>query len=378
MENKIQDLVGDDNFIKATLSKPRLKSSDLRNIYIDKVDALQNPFKLTYRYRTKDQTKVMTYQDLVSTLVKLLKEEFYFADFYTEAYITSLKQSKKGQLTWSHKRTSASKTPKRTHDKVKKRPIGEDADFLKRLGLASSNGRIFQQSHGKFRQINRYVELVAHLLPDSMSKLNIVDMGSGKGYLTFALHHYLQNKGMDVTMKGIEMRPDLVDKCNQIANDLDKQGLTFEVGNIIEANIGKQDLLIALHACDIATDMAIYKALMAEAKYIVLAPCCHKQVRKAMQVPSDLKPMLRHGILLERQAEMLTDSIRALLLEAHGYKTQVFEFISSEHTGKNVMITALKTNKVNKEALQQIEKLKQIFGLKEHYLEVLLASIPSL
>ena len=379
MENKILDLFSNDLFVKATLSKPRSKTADLKNVYIEKIASLEeHPFKLTYRYTTKDQTKVMTLQELGTAVAQYLQDDFYFADFYIEDAIHGLKQSKKGKSTWSIKKTQTSKSVRTSHDKVKKRPIDEDADFLMKLGLSSSNGRIFHQSQAKYKQINRYVELVSHLLPEGLGKLDIADMGSGKGYLTFALYHYLKEKGVDVKMKGIEMRPDLIEKCNRIARDLNKDGLSFELGNILDAEIGQKDMVIALHACDIATDMAIHKALQADAQYIVLAPCCHKQVRKAMQVPGDLKAMLRHGILLERQAEMLTDSIRALLLEANGYKTQVFEFISSEHTGKNVMITAIKTNKANPLALQQIENLKDTFGLKEHYLESLLAAKPSL
>jgi hypothetical protein len=127
-------------------------------------------------------------------------------------------------------------------------------------------------------------------------------------------------------------------------------------------------MVIALHACDIATDMAIQKGIKADAKYIVVSPCCQKQLRKDMEEPSNLSPMLKHGIFKERMAEMLTDAIRSLLLESHGYDTRVFEFISSEHTSKNIMITAVK-GQGNKFALKHIENLKAQFGVKHHYLE---------
>ena len=141
--------------------------------------------------------------------------------------------------------------------------------------------------------------------------------------------------------------------------------------SIDEANVQGTDMVIALHACDIATDMAIAKGIQAGAQFIIVSPCCHKQIRSVMKHQNALSPILKNGILEERQAEIITDGIRALLMEAHGYRTQVFEFISSEHTGKNLMITGVKSTP-NKNALIEVDNIKKLFGISYHYLETLL------
>ena len=230
----------------------------------------------------------------------------------------------------------------------------------------------------KFKQINHYVEIINGILKDVPFEkdITVADMGSGKGYLTFALYDYLYNTlKQQATVYGIEMRDDLVNKCNTIAAHAGYTNLHFKKGTIQEADLPAADLLIALHACDTATDDAIYKGIKANAKIIICAPCCHKQIRKQMAPENALKSITRHGILLERQAEMVTDAIRALLLEAHGYKTKVFDFIATEHTPKNVMIVAVKSDKAvanPQEYLDKVQELKQLFNIKTHYLETIL------
>ena len=146
-------------------------------------------------------------------------------------------------------------------------------------------------------------------------------------------------------------------------------GLYFQQKSIEEIILSNIDMVIALHACDIATDMAIAKGIQAKAKFIIVAPCCHKQVRLAMKYNNQLTPILKHGILEERQAELLTDGIRALILEAYGYKTQVFEFISSEHTAKNIMITAVKKSSFDPSGIKKVEEIKRLFGIEYHFLQ---------
>lgn len=206
-------------------------------------------------------------------------------------------------------------------------------------------------------------------------------MGSGKGYLTFALYDFLKNHlSLSPVVTGIELRPNLVEFCNKTARESNFDGLHFVAQNISEYQPARLDMLIALHACDTATDLALAAGLRNTAKIIVAAPCCHKQIRKDMDAQNELAPVLRHGILEERQAEIVTDGIRALLLEAEGYQTKVFEFVSTEHTAKNVMITAVKPEHLRNDArlarrekaLAQVNALKMGFGIGEHYLETLL------
>ena len=232
-----------------------------------------------------------------------------------------------------------------THNRQKEYLVPSDRPYLKALGLASDKGLIYDKSQAKFRQINKYVEIFNNLLEGVINKedtFRIIDMGSGKGYLTFALYDYLIEQGYNVEIKGVELRNDLVTVCNVIAKELNYKGLSFESKDINEIENENIDVVIALHACDIATDIAIAKGIRANATIIVCAPCCHKQIRLEMKHSATQSPVLKHGILLERQAEIVTDALRALFLEAAQYKSQVFEFISQEHTSKNLMITAVK------------------------------------
>ncbi|HSC75164.1 MAG TPA: SAM-dependent methyltransferase, partial [Pseudomonadales bacterium] len=202
-----------------------------------------------------------------------------------------------------------------------------------------------------------------------------VDFGSGKGYLTFALHDYLRhtlhNKA-EVT--GVELREELVALCNTAAAKLDYEGLSFVCGDVKTHAPDNIDVMIALHACDTATDYAIHYGIRANASIILCSPCCHKQLRPQLQSPALLQPMLQFGVHMGQEAEMITDSLRALLLEANGYDTKVFEFVSLEHTNKNKMILAVKKSIQTSPdlILKQIADIKQFYGITEHCLETLL------
>ncbi len=228
----------------------------------------------------------------------------------------------------------------------------------------------------KFRQINRYVEILGPLLKAiPRRKLDkIVDMGAGKGYLTFAVADYLANTlHVEAQTVGVELRPELVELCNGIAAKAGLNNLSFAQGSIDGYDSAGTSVLIALHACDTATDDAIAKGIAAEAELIVVAPCCHKQIRREIETanaPTPLDYLLRHGIFVERQAEMVTDGIRALILEYFGYSTKVFEFISDQHTPKNVLIVGQRTKGERDPAiLAKIAEAKAMFGIRQHYLE---------
>ena len=229
----------------------------------------------------------------------------------------------------------------------------------------------------KYRQINKYLEIIESLLKSAKlpKQINIVDMGSGKGYLTFALYDYLVNtKKFNATVTGIELREELVDYCNDIADKSDFKNLSFVAQPIQEYDNNKIDILIALHACDTATDDAIYKGLSSKAELIICAPCCHKQIRQQVKGKEQESPLLKYGIFKERQFEMVTDTIRALILEKNNYNTKVFEFISNEHTRKNVMLVGTKSSKKSNisKVDSKISELKDIYLIEEHYLETLL------
>lgn len=252
--------------------------------------------------------------------------------------------------------------------------------YLRELGVITADWKVKNSMQDKYRQINKYIEIIDGILRNTNldNTLNIVDMGAGKGYLTFALYDYLHNVlKKTATVIGVELRKELVTDCNAIAQKSDFNNLSFKAGTIKQVELPDTDMLIALHACDTATDDAIFRGINADAKIIICAPCCHKQVRKQMNPTDDLNLITQFGILKERQAELLTDGIRALLLEAYGYKTKVFEFIATEHTPKNVLIVAVKhkNSKIpDYKILEKIENIKKIHGIEYHYLEKLLAT----
>lgn len=378
MEENIQlinDLIIKASIHKITLSKPRQKSATLRNVYFRPVILkAKSGYKATLRFKTEDVTKNCTPEELLTAIKIYLVEDFYNIDIITDTEQISIMQNKKGNSHVSRKKVRSEKEVNLSHDNKKYRLISEDRPYLADLDIVSSTGKVYGHAQKKYKQINKFVEIIDALIDakDLEQSFRITDMGCGKGYLSFALFDHINSLSPGkVSLTGIEIREDLIHKCNSISKKYKMTGLQFQEGNIEDAEIGKVDMVIALHACDIATDMAIAKGIAADAKYIVVAPCCHKQIRKEMSSSPLLQPILRHGIMMERQAEMITDGIRALYMEAHGYKTKAFEFISSEHTGKNVMITAVKS-KVNKEALAQINAIKENFGIEEHYLETLL------
>lgn len=290
-----------------------------------------------------------------------------------------LRYSRKGQpsLRWAAAQGAAASADPQ-HNRAKQHALHLGLPFLAELGVATADGRLVPTMARKWRQINKFVEIVDHALPAAPAALRVADFGCGKGYLTFALHHHLtQTLGRDAQVTGVELRQELVDGCNATVRKLGLQGLRFEAGDVGRRAPVPLDVMIALHACDTATDHAIHHGLRAGAALIVCAPCCHKQLRPQMGTPpAPLAPMLGHGIHLGQQAEMLTDTLRALLLQAHGYDTQVFEFVSPEHTQKNKMILASRraTALPAEPVYAQIRALKDFYAVREHCLETLLAA----
>jgi SAM-dependent methyltransferase len=369
--------------LKCTLSKPTSAApEDLKNVYLRPVQLKKGLFvAFNFRYKTRDEAKNFDLDEAIQRIQAMLGKEFLNADLLTPDRDYNLSFSKNGEPVFFSKKASHAGTPDTAHDRPKHRLLDPAAPWLHALGVANAKGQVLADAQDKWRQINKYLEIIESLLRECPLPLDahIADMGSGKGYLTFALYDFLKNKmSMAPQITGIELRPELVEFCNKTAQDAGFQGLKFISQDISEFRPERLDMLIALHACDTATDLALAAGIHNKAKIIVVAPCCHKQIRKEMQARNELAPLLRHGILEERQAEIVTDGIRALLLEAEGYETRVFEFISTEHTAKNVMITAtvndkrLKAKDQKPKALEKVAALKAGFGFQEHYLEKLL------
>ncbi|MBI1839446.1 MAG: SAM-dependent methyltransferase [Verrucomicrobia bacterium] len=264
--------------------------------------------------------------------------------------------------------------PSRTHDQKKPSLLDERArDWLLGLDVTTEDGKVRGSMADKHRQIHRYLEILSHHLEpcESGSPFSVVDMGCGKGYLTFAVWHWIHRiRGASATVVGIDSRKDLVDRGNELALSIQATGLVFRTGAIQDAEIGRPDALIALHACDTATDDAILKGVSAGVKHLMVAPCCHQDLRPQLGRPIPWDAILEHGILLERFAEWLSDGLRSLYLQAAGYSVKVLEFVGAEHTPKNLLICASRPPREDHAARQRaIERIRTIqaeFGVAEH------------
>jgi len=368
-------------FIKLTLGKYRGEKQDLENIFITPVN-LSEGVKLSFRYkfRKKEAFKNFSFDEGVEMADNLIGHEFFNASLFTSKNDISLEYNKKYEARIYVKKSSMESAEIKEHNREKSRFIDADSKYLKLTGITNENGKIKNDKYDKFRQIDKFIEIVDSLTKDSgiieKTELKVIDFGSGKSYLTFALYDYLVNRlSKKCDIKGVETRKELADLSNRIADESGFMGLMFFKGSIIDFPPVKADIVTALHACDTATDDAIAKALESGAEIIILAPCCHKYVRKNITIPASLKSIFKHGILEEHISSFITDGLRALMLDAHGYKTKVFEFISSEHTAKNIMITAVKKNlseKLRDEKLEEINNIKSQFGLKDFYLDTII------
>jgi hypothetical protein len=365
----------DGSFIKLSLGKyrgsePQLQKLLARKILVKKTDK----FSVTYRYKTRDVVKNYEIVEAVPLIQNYLRDGFEAATLFT----TSFDLQFDGKKLKRSAATQQAAPP--DHDRPKQRLVAAGKPYLHALGITDVMGKVHPTAQDKFRQINKYIETLAPLVAPLKQPLRVADMGAGKGYLTFALYDHLLSQGVAAEVTGVEFREDLVEKCNAIARDNHFSGLHFVKGAIADYDCTGTGLLIALHACDTATDDAIAKGIAAKAQAIVVAPCCHKQIRREMEKGTQaaaLSFLLEHGTFMERQAEMVTDGLRALLLELHGYRTKVFEFISDAHT-PNVMIAAVRSKlpdaREQAEIQQKIALAKAEFGIGRHYLETLLAA----
>ncbi|MBQ3738081.1 MAG: SAM-dependent methyltransferase [Bacteroidales bacterium] len=333
--NRVAEAAEKSTLVKMTLSKPADKRDELRNVYVKPVLIKEKRlFAFTYHYERRDEVKNYDAAQMVDILQEMLPSRFQNAVLFTVNEDVTLLVSAKGKATVQTKKVQENREQNLDHDKQKNRLINPANPWWYQLGLTTREGKITADMQHKFKQIYKYAEIVESLVKPMKFEgtVHIADMGAGKGYLTFALHELLtQRMNLDVDIKGVEIRPDLVLKINEIIKSDNLKGLAFVESSIEVYHPEKLDVLIALHACNTATDDAIASGIKAGAELIVCAPCCHKQIRQEMERSGKTDVVTRYGIFLERQAVMITDTIRALILEYFGYKTQVMEFIEMEH-----------------------------------------------
>lgn len=311
----------------------------------------------------------MTPETLCENCIKWLQNDFGQMEVHHEQGMLICLTNKKGTLTIKEKRNvnlnggrasvdkakqsvqAEKRLQELAHNRKKQYILEENipVGFLIDLGVQTPQGKIIHSAYDKFRQINRFLEFVEDVLPALEDKevIRILDFGCGKSYLTFAIYHYLHElKKKDVQIIGLDLKEDVIAHCNALKDKYGYKNLRFLTGDIKDyTGQDEVDMVVTLHACDVATDYALYKALKWNAKVILSVPCCHHEVNRQISNEA-LRPMLKYGIVKDRMAALVTDSLRALILEKQGYEAQLLEFIDMTHTPKNILIRAVKTDKI--------------------------------
>ncbi|BBI35284.1 class I SAM-dependent methyltransferase [Cohnella abietis] len=367
----IERIVAEEQLIQASFSAPRRKEEDTP------VKLTVRPIKLKnglfYQFERHQSNKVFHENitpEQVGEQLQSVMEQYKQALFkITDADVQVL-ANKKGKLSLiTHSKVSKRENIPQEHNRNKTYvlPEGEPVPFLFALGVMNAEGRVIKAKYDKFRQINRFLEMVSDVIPDLPrdKPLTIVDFGCGKSYLTFALYHLLAIKEkLPVRIIGLDLKQDVIETCSKLARELEWDNLTFSVGDISNfEGYTSVDMVVTLHACDTATDAALLKAIGWEASVILSVPCCQHELFRQISQPI-LKPLLKHGILKERFSALVTDAIRANLLELAGYRTQLLEFIDMEHTPKNILIRAVKARKTDlEEVKQEYVKFRDFLGV---------------
>ncbi len=351
MEEKLGealDRIVNEKLVSAVISNKRNKAYEVDKIKLRPVKIKEEVlYQVSSFVGTKVLHKNLGLDEVRELILDEFMENFSQGQFVGEDEDANVLVSKKGQVTVKYKKHEKKEKEPLAHNRKKVYLIEEGipADFLVELGVMNKDGLVHKNKYDKFRQINRFLEFIEDIIPklDKDRQIRILDFGCGKSYLTFAMYYYLKKvKNIDVAITGLDLKEDVIRTCNALAKKLSYDNLKFLNGDIADYDKeSKVDMVVTLHACDTATDYAIFKAVKWDAKVILSVPCCQHEVNK--QIKNDLlNPVLKYGILKERISALLTDGIRAEVLEENGYDTQILEFIDMEHTPKNILIRAVK------------------------------------
>jgi hypothetical protein len=351
-------------FAKLTFGHPD-GSEPVRKLTVRPVELKGGPrLQLVYTREDHDVTRNLEHEEAFVVLQASFPSPFRSVHLATTEKTLQL-ELRKGRPHLSEG-PAVHKAPASTaHNRDKRRVFHPDPRWLD--VLAPKN------SADKRKQVLRFIEILDHWLGDvprpENGEIHWVDMGSGSGALTFATWEYLRRTGFTrATVTGIELREPLAQKTERLARELGCDGLSFRAGAIAEQQLGPIDGITALHACDTATDDALAAGIAAGARWLLVAPCCHRELRPQLEPPAPMRSVLRHGILRTREAEIATDALRAALLEAQGFEARVFEFISTEHTDKNLMIAAVRKGEALEEARERVRELASFYGIRQQRL----------
>ena len=355
------------DFLGATFSNPR----DKNGVTKVKVRPILKKEQLLFQCEEHRNNQVFheNYEEDKATMVLMnYMEQFKQVQLETKQFRATVLVSKKGKVTIQKKQQSGCvREVDLSHNRSKKYILQEGTivPFLQDLGVMTADGTIIRTKFDKFRQINRFLEFVEDILPqlNKEKEVTILDFGCGKSYLTFAMYYYLHElKNYDVRIIGLDLKKDVIKRCNELSEKYGYEKLKFLEGNIADyTGVNEVDMVVTLHACNTATDFALAKAVGWNAKVILSVPCCQHELNE--QIQNDvLAPVLKYGLIKERMAALFTDALRAEYLEGEGYEAQILEFIDMEHTPKNILIRAVKTGKkmMNGEAVKACEEFLHV------------------
>ena len=314
----------------------------------------------------------MTAEDALETLSGWILHDFRQAQIRMQNEMVTVLVSKKGKATVKSKKAACIETQNLEHNRKKQYIIeeGTAVPFMIDLGVMTESGKIIRTRYDKYRQINRFLEFIEDILPELPTDrtVHIIDFGCGKSYLTFAMYYYLKVlKHYDIRITGLDLKQKVIEDCQALADRYGYDGLQFLCGDIADYNgTDEVDMVVTLHACDTATDYALYKAVKWHASVILSVPCCQHELNRKMQCET-LSGAFQYGLIKERTDALMTDAMRGQLLEMKGYKTQLLEFIDMEHTPKNILIRGVKSKGLlpkaaRKQQMENYQKCRDFFG----------------
>lgn len=326
-------------------------------------------YQFTYHFESRVAHSNLVVGDSIDEAIALITNIFRQVLINTDKKEYHILSNKSGKISIIERNMQvAHKEMKFSHNREKQYIIKDNkvVPFLVELGVMNLQGKVLNDKYDKFKQINRFVEFVQDIVSefDTNKTIDIIDFGCGKSYLTFAIHYYLTEiLDYKVNIVGLDLKKDVINKCNQIVSKYRMKGIRFQVGDIKDYKDSQVDMVVTLHACDTATDYALYNAIRWNAKVILSVPCCQHELNNQIRT-DNLKALTDYGIVKERISALITDVTRAKLLEINGYKTQLLEFIDMEHTPKNILIRAVKRNKnINyKKSREELSNLKKEFN----------------
>lgn len=369
----IKNSLTENKFIYGIFTTPRIKSQ-YKKITIRAILVKDKKYLHLEKFTdTQVFHENLIYDDAPEVLVNMVINEYKNINIFTVEADYQIMVSKKGNIKVMQKEPTKKATFEE-HNKKKQYIIRENepCDFLIHLGIMNQEGQVYKKRYDKFKQINKFLEIVEDSLigKNIEDDFMIIDFGCGKAYLTFALYYYFYYiKNIKVKIRGLDLKEEVIEFCNDTAKKLNYENLKFMYGDIQDFEYkNKVNMVVTLHACDTATDAALIKAINWNCDFILSVPCCQHEFFKKID-NKNLAPMLKHGLIKERISSLVTDSLRSLFLETKGYKVQLMEFISMEHTPKNILIRAVKSGKDTRLKELEYEEFKRFWNLKDLFIE---------